>query len=148
MPKLDGKKAKRVNDAEGGDFKPLEPGIYTGTLLSVTVKPGKVDDYWSWEFGQIKDAEGVAQPGRLWVNTSLSEASEWKLKEVFEAFGAKPNKDTDELCGERAKLAVSQRTIESGARTGELTNQVDRVLALASDDDASEADEDEEDVFD
>ena len=126
MPKLNKKQAKEVNDASGG-FEPLEDGVYHARLREVDVseQPGPSGShYWEWEF------EVVEEPyinRRLWTNTSLTEAAAFKLKEVFDAFGEDTDTDTDELCGRTVRLVVSTRTIQQGARKGEISNQIERV---------------------
>lgn len=140
MPKLPKNKAKSVAENEGSSFKPLEEGIYIGTLKDVSVEEGKSDPYWGFEFEGITgfsgdDVElGKTYPGRQWVNVSLGETSEWKMKEVFDAFGYATDSDTDEMVGERVKLLVSQRIAEQGKRKGELVNNVDRVTAFSEED--------------
>jgi hypothetical protein len=112
----------------------MPEGLYQGTLQDVEVRPGKVADYWSWRFGELVAIEDDKPwPGSLWENTSLSPNAEWKLKEVFDAFGSSTDTDTDTLLGKTVWLVVSQRTIESGARMGQLGNQVERVLPVGGD---------------
>ena len=62
-------------------------------------------------------------------SASLSEAALWKLKETFDAFGEDPSTDTDELVGRRAKAIVIQRAIQSGARAGEIADQIDKLMS-------------------
>lgn len=143
MPKLNKTQAKKTAAAESSSFGPLDPGIYTGRLSSVEAKDGAKGTYWSWEFDEIETRDGDKVPGRLWVNTSLSDSASWKLKEMFDAFGYSTDSDTDEMVGERIKLQVSQRVIESGARAGELGNNVDRCMPLDDDDDGGDADDEE-----
>jgi hypothetical protein len=70
------------------------------------------------------------------VNTSLSDAADWKMKEMFEAFGVPADTDTDELLGKEIWLAVSQRVIEKGARMGETGNNVERAMPVGGGEDA------------
>lgn len=145
MPKLDKKKAQGVSEVEPTDFAPIPEGIYTAKLLDVRVseKPGPSGShYWIWEFGEIYGRNELQEPvvsGKQWVNVSLGESSNWKMKEVFDAFGVDPDTDTDELIGEEVVLVISQRIIEKGARQGQIGNNVDQVLR--SDFDQVEADE-------
>lgn len=126
MPKLPPNVAKKVDDTESGSFEALPPDKYRARLMNVEQREGNKAPYWSWEYEVI---EPEAFEGRkVWNNTSLSEKAFFKLKEAFEAHGATPDTDTDELCGSVVVLAVSQRVIEQGARKGETGNQVDRVL--------------------
>ena len=132
MPKLNKTTAKAVDSAKS-TFEALEEGIYAAVLDSVEVKgPGASGyEYWSWKFVNLVNVEsGEKAPGSQWVNTSLSPDAQWKMKEVFDAFGVPSDTDTDTLLGESALLVVSQRPIEQGARMGEIGNQVDRVMAV------------------
>lgn len=138
MPKLNKKQAKEVSGASGG-FEPLEDGVYHARLRGVETSdnPGPSGSYyWKWEF------EVVEEPyinRRLWTNTSLAEAAAFKLKEMFDAFGADIDTDTDELCGQIVRLVVSTRTIQEGARKGEISNQIDRVSPADENFEAPEA---------
>lgn len=139
MAKLPKKVADQVNNAEGGSFEALPEGRYLAKLLEVdTTRVGQTsgNPYWSWEFGELRnlDLDGKSAPGKQWVNTSLAENAFWKLKEVFNAFGYDADTDTDELIGQECVLVVTQRTIEAGARKGEIGNNVDRCLPYEADD--------------
>lgn len=129
MAKLPKKTAERVNKAEGKDFSVLPEATYIGRLNQViTDKPdGPAGPYWSWEF-DLQD-EGY-ETRKLWVNTSLSENADWKMKEVFTAFGYDADTDTDELVGSDILLVVSQQVIEKGKRKGQIGNNVDECLPL------------------
>jgi hypothetical protein len=132
MPKLDKQAAKAVDEAES-TFSALDEGIYIGSLAEVLTKEGPKGEYWSWRFTDLINIETDAKaPGSAWVNTSLSEDARWKLQEVFQAFGVDASTDTDELLGQQAQLVISQRVIERGARTGEVGNNVDRVMPLGA----------------
>lgn len=142
MAKLPKAVAKRVNKAESSssDFEALPEGRYTAKLNDVdTTKEGAKGAYWSWEFEIV---DGEFKNRKLWVNTSLSEKADWKMKEVFTAFGYDADTDTDELVGEQVRLQVSQRAIESGPKKGDIGNNVDRVMPVGDDDD-----EEGDDVF-
>lgn len=150
MPKLPKKAAKATAETESQSFDALPVGTYIGTLEQVTTHDGRaiasspadVDQfgegekipYWKWQFKDItgrsgEDVEpGKTYPGKLWVQTSLGENSRWKMKEVFDAFGYTTDTDTDEMCGEKVVLVVTQRTIEGGPRKGEIGNNVDNLL--------------------
>lgn len=141
IPKLPAKVAKRVNDAKSSDLEALPANMYHGELVSVTVKDGTKAPYWSWEF-DLQDDGYVNR--KLWVNTSTLETADWKMKEVFNAFGYDADTDTDELIGQTIKLSVSQRVIEQGARKGELGNNVDKCLPLGE---GGADEEDGEDTF-
>ena len=136
MPKLNAKTAKAVEKTEGGTFAPVDPGIYHIRLRDVTAKPGPKGVYWAWEFESVEpDVRG-----RFWVNTSLSDAAHFKLKETFEAFGVEPNTDTDELLGKVVRGQVTITTIQKGPRTGELTNSLDKLLPPNDDFEVADSD--------
>lgn len=141
MPKLNKTQAKSVSAAKSS-FEALEPGVYAAVLDSVEVRTprsgGSGYDYWSWKFVNLVNVEsGEKAPGSQWTNTSLSPDAEWKMKEVFDAFGVPADTDTDTLLGQSVLLAISQREIESGSRMGEIGNQVDRVLPVGDDEEAA-----------
>lgn len=128
MPKLDKKTAGAVNESSSS-FEPLEAGVYYLRLRDVDgSREGPSGPYWSWEFDVIQSTTESNPSGRLWNNTSLSEAAQFKMKETFDAFGVPTDTDTDELIGECVKAVVSVRTIQQGARKGELSNQIDRLV--------------------
>lgn len=132
MPQLDKKTAKRVDDTEGSSFEAIPEGIYVALLKDCKVAPkeGPAGPYWTWEFEVADGPDGGDEytHRRLWVNTSLSENADWKMQEIFKAFGVGSNTDTDTLTNEVVRLVVSQRIIEQGARKGQMSNNVDQVL--------------------
>lgn len=141
MPALDRNTAEKVENAEDG-FKPLDPGVYVVALLpgdggkgdDIDVREGDKGIYWSWTFEIPElDAEGepMAHAGRrFWLNTSLSEAAFFRLKEVFAAFGVPTNFNTKELLGRRVRLQLNQSVQQSGKNAGKLVNQIEHVLPL------------------
>lgn len=129
MPKLNKDLASAASEAVTTSFEPVPEGVYGVTLRGVDIKEGQKGPYWVWEF-EIPTGNDHAGR-RFWLNTSLSEAALWKLNEVFSAFGATTDTDTDELIGKSVKAVVVQRTIQAGARSGEVTNQIDAVMPLA-----------------
>jgi hypothetical protein len=151
-PKLNAAMAKKVGAATSS-FTPIPDGTYTVTLKSVDVKTGPAGPYWKWTF--------TVDPGKrqLFLNASLSEEAQWRLNEVFKAFGAAPDTDTDELLGQKIRVQVGTRTIQAGARAGELANDIIKCLpaeggngraaqpaavaAGAGDDSSSDSDSDE-----
>lgn len=158
MPKLDKKTAKTVNKAEavhgGGNFEPLEPGEYIAKLRDVTVRDNP-DKYgqtqWSAEFDSLHSVETkTPAPGRQWMNLTIPHggdmpdnytngATKWesyqnmtygRLKAFFESFGYTVDSDTDEMLGDYAVISVRQRTIQSGVREGQITNEVSGIRSL------------------
>lgn len=158
MPKLAAAAAKAVGGAEavhgGGTFEPLAPGDYLARLRDVTVRDN-TDKYgaaqWSAEFENLvflEDREPA--PGRQWLNLTIpigkkvpekypngpekwekyQEMVKGRLKAFFEAFGFTTDSDTDELVGEYAVITLRVRTIQSGPKEGQLTNEVVDIKSL------------------
>ena len=126
MPKLPAKEAKAVNDTESQSFTPVPPGLYPAILEEVNTGQGDKGPYWSWQY---TIPEGFDHAGRkFWNITSLSEASRFKMKETFDAFGVPATTDTDELIGTAVTLRIGIRTIQKGERAGEQANSVTEVL--------------------
>ncbi|MFI5282467.1 MAG: hypothetical protein ACHQ0J_04990 [Candidatus Dormibacterales bacterium] len=131
MPKLDDETAGKVKRADG-PFEPpplLQPGLYPGTLLRVSVCTSQYHRgcSWDWDF-DLGDR-------RLVYYTKLGrypddQESYWlrRLKEVFAAFGASTEADTDDLVGRSVRLRVSQRKDQYG----HTDNRIERVLPLDS----------------
>lgn len=163
MPKLNAATAKLVDSVEarhetGGSFEPLAPGRYLARLAEVTTanpnRHGAV--VWSAEFQDLHSLETLQPaPGRQWLRITLPSdpkqgipatyangADKWDkyqamllglLKGFFESFGYTVDSDTDELIGEFAVIELGIRTIQSGAREGEKTNEVKGVFPLPED---------------
>jgi hypothetical protein len=137
MPKLNKTQAKAVNDAESS-FEPIEDGVYHVRLReveAVTAKSG--NPMWKVEF-EIVEEPYVNR--RLWTNLVQVEAALFKTNEFFAAFDVPPTTDTDELCGQVCRAVVSTRTIQEGARKGEISNQIDRLSPADDEFEAPEAD--------
>ena len=160
MPKLPSAAAKAVEKSEavhggGGSFEPLAPGKYLAQLREVTVRD-QTDKHghtqWSAEFENLHSLEDHEKaPGRQWLNLTVplgkkmpasytNGPEKWekyqamvmgRLKAFFESFGYTTDSDTDEMIGEWAVITVSQRTIQDGPKTGEITNRVDGIESLA-----------------
>jgi hypothetical protein len=135
VAKLNRNKQKEVADNAGSGFAVLPDGAVHLRLRDVdATRSGAKGPYWSWEF-EIVDPEELEIDGkmtkvigrRLWNNTSLSKEAAFKMKETFDAFGVDLDTDTDELLGQIVKGIISQRTIQEGARKGEVANQIDRL---------------------
>lgn len=131
MPRLDENAANRVNEAEESSGI-MDEGIYEMILTKVETASGDKGTYWKWTFKVPEDAPKYPKWNQ-WLNTSLSEASAWRLKEVFKAFGVTPDTDTDDLIGQRVRVEVGTTIIQKGPRTGEAGNQVKKVLPLSGD---------------
>lgn len=129
MPKLPNSTVKSVNESESqGALMP--DGVYRMRLREVEASKNNGPSgfpYWTWTFEVPEDADEFKKR-RQWLTTSLSDKAAFKLKETFDAFGATPDTDTDELIGQYVDVVVGSRTIQKGARTGELANTVEKVL--------------------
>ena len=126
MPKVNKAQAKAIDGAESG-FEPIEDGVYHVRLReveAVTAKSG--NPMWKVEFEIVEDPYVNR---RLWTNLVQVEAAMFKTNEFFTAFGtsATETPDTDDLCGQICRAVVSTRTIQEGARKGEISNQIERV---------------------
>jgi len=127
MPKLTKAMADKVEEAETGDFEPIPEGIYLAVLEGeVEAVEGQKGTYWKWVFKITQEGDGKGR--KMFVNTSLSDAAHWKLKEVFQAFGVPTDTDTDDLIGQEVKLMVIQKLAEQGKRKGDMVNEVEQVL--------------------
>lgn len=112
----------------------MEDGIYTMRLAEVSAATGDKGPYWIWKFQVPEDTEEEHakryKKWNQWLNTSLSEASAWRLKDVFAAFGVSTDTDTDELIGARVRVQIGSGVIGKGKRAGEPKNEVEKVLPL------------------
>lgn len=133
MPSLPAPLANKASEAnaEGGSFKPLEPGVYTGRLSKVNAtKASTGNPMWEIEFDTIQELDGNSKPGRLWTNLVLVDSSMWKVGQFFEAFGVPGTTNTDDLINYRVRLRVAKRIIAQGARTGQEGNDINGFDAL------------------
>jgi hypothetical protein len=132
MPKLNQKTAKAAEGAaEDGGPGPMPEGRYICRLLEVNAKDASAPDkapYWSWQYAV--NEEGDFFDRKLWDNTSLSEAAQWRLGAVFAAFEVPADTDTDELIGREVAIIVGQETAQRGKMLGKLVNVVNRIEAL------------------
>lgn len=112
---------------EDGSFPILEPGPYHVQLVGVDPdREGPRGPYWSWEFKIVEPGSS----GRLWENTSLSEAGIFRLNQAFAAFGETAEADTDDLIGQCAKALVGVRTMEGGDRAGDKANTINKLVKV------------------
>lgn len=156
MPKLAAKDRKKVQKAQavGGGFEPLKPGKYVAELSGVEAKTSAAGNpMWVAEFSELHNMDGERQPGRQWYNLNLPTsdtppegyakgAEKWeqyqglcagRIKQFFEVFGYSEDSDTDEMIGEKAVIQIGVRTIQNGARAGEVTNSVNGIEAYDED---------------
>ncbi len=126
MPKLPSEAAKKATEAaSNGGFAPLETGTYRCRLVEVEAKNARTsgNPMWVWK---LETADEKSEGKFLWVNTVLTDKAMWKVAEMFAAFNADTEVDTDELIGEFCMADVEQRVIEQGARAGQMGNDVSR----------------------
>jgi len=142
MPKLDNATAKKVHNAEGGGRALLDEDQYRLRLEKVIVapKPDKNGDvYWRWTFAVVSgQTSGDKFKGKAAVtHTWFTEDRAWYPKMIFEAYGVKPNVDTDTLLGKELLAIVTQSEITSGQRKGQMGNDISTFMSLdaATDDD-------------
>lgn len=172
MPKLDAAVAKSVEDASSDiGFKPMPPGVYGARLESVDSKTTKYTGApaWNLTFGELVSRDGESMRGKqfVWLNlpqdpdvvpaTYKNGPEKWKnaqsmstsrLKQFFEAFGAEPDVDTDELLGEHCALRVGVREAQRGMNQGKPENFVVEILpasVLGDDFDFSSSPDDDDD---
>lgn len=116
--------AENVEEGDG-DFPLMPVGIYHGRLMDVdTSKSGAKGPYWVFQYD-------IVTPGfekrKLWDTVSLSDGAAFKRKQVWDALGYPLDTDTDDMMGTVVKIHVKHRTINSGAREGELAENVDKI---------------------
>ena len=133
-----------VNKAEGGARVLVDEDQYRLKLTKVIVSP-KPDrngnSYWVWSWDIVSgQTTGDKFKGKsIRCNTGFTEDQAFFPKMIFDAFGAKPNADTDTLLGNEVLAIVGQREITTGPRKGQITNDITTVMSLDS---ASEDDDD------
>ncbi len=137
MPKLDNATARVVNKAEGTGFTLVDEDQYKVKLEKVIVSPKEDKNgntYWVWSFSIVSgQTTGDKFKGKsLRTNTGLTEGQAWYIKMIFDAFGVKPNVDTDTLLGKEVYAIVGQGEITAGARKGQMRNEMQTFMSLDS----------------
>lgn len=142
MPKLNKTKAAEVAKAES-DFAPVDEGRYLLQLRKVESKEGPNGFYWSWEFEIRRGPEDETEYNgrKIWDMTSLNEKALWRLKEVFEAFDAPTDTDTDELIGKVVAASIIQEEQTQGKGAGKMRNRIDAYHQLGEGESITEGDE-------
>jgi hypothetical protein len=134
MPKLSGEASKQVAAAEGGGARePLPEGKYRARLIDVESTKSKAGNpMWVWKFevevGPTPDAAGRW----LWERTAIQENTMWKIRQVFDAFGAPADTDTDDLIGSTVDLMVGQTVAERGKMQGKIVNEITEFLPASA----------------
>lgn len=148
MTKLPKTVKKRVKKASAEGREPLPTGIYPVKIAEIqTDGEGDAGPYWTWVFEVLGEGDGREHKGRrLFYRTSFAEGVEFRIKQILEALDEDEDADTDDLEGEKVRVAVRETTIASGSRKGEPSNDIDRVMPYDEDEDEDEleGDEDEE----
>jgi hypothetical protein len=151
MPKLDTATAKAVNAAESTGFTLVDEDQYRLKLDKVIVAP-KPDvngnTYWVWTFSIVSGQQtGDRFKGKpLRTQTGFSENQRWFAKMMFEAFGVKPNVDTDTLLGKEVLAIVGQSEVQKGSRKGQMRNEIQTLMSLDSETDDDWDDEAEKEA--
>lgn len=148
MPKLDNTTARVVNKAEGSAFTLLDEDMYLLRLTKVVVssKPdrnGNTYWIWSWEAEKGQTSGDKFKGKSVRCNTGFTEDQAWFPKSIFDAFGVKPNVDTDTLLGKSVCAVATQREIGAGPRKGQLTNDLSNFAPASAIDEASDSLDDE-----
>jgi len=136
MPKLPQDVQTAAEKAEvGGGSAPLPEGTYVLRLHSVDVAgKGAKGPYWTWEFRVVEGPDGPMNGRRrIWDRISLSEAAAFRVKNFYTAMGFTLDSDTDEMMGEHVKAYITQEPIQSGAKAGQLSNNIDEYIELDED---------------
>lgn len=160
MPKLNKKIAKNISSAEAvsSEFELLPDGKYVGELAEVNAEAHtKFPDHmstWVARFKNLKNYRtGKTYPGSQWLRLTVvtdetmpssyeKTEDKWEtwvamsngqVKGFFENMGYEPTSDTDEMIGELAMLSIGHRTMQTGKRAGEVTNEVKGVEEFPED---------------
>lgn len=132
MPKLSPENHRAAEAAEGGAaFKPLPAGEYVLRLTEVEAKRSAAGNpMWVWKF---EVNEGPHKGSSLWEHTVIQDNALWKIKQVFEAFGASTDTNTDDLIGHTVVAMVDLRVIGAGKRKGEEGNEIAKYFTPEAD---------------
>jgi hypothetical protein len=133
VPKLNDEVAAKVAGA-ANPMGLVDDGIYLARLdEDVTVKAATNSDMWLWPFVLVP-TEGVPFGNKKVTHrTWTSEASFWRLKETFDAFGVSTSTDTNDLVGKTVRLHMTQKEDYKGELDDEtglvkLVNDVKAIL--------------------
>jgi hypothetical protein len=153
MPRLDTATARVVNKAEGSSFTLLDEDLYLLKLTKcvVSTKPdrnGNTYWIWSWEVSRGQTSEDKFKGKSVRCNTGFTEDQAWFPKSIFDAFGVKPNVDTDTLLGKEVVAIASQREIGAGPRKGQLTNDLGSFASASTFESGDSTDEFADDTTD
>ncbi len=147
MPKLNAAKAAEVKKAgEEGAFPVFPVGLTKLKLVDVTTGNSRAGDpMWTWQFKYVEfldtytpepGDEGKPHPSERYkdkkVNyfTVLRDDLLWDLDNVFAAFDADPDTDTDDLVGDEVVVMMDQAMIEKGRSKGQMGNNITRFFTL------------------
>jgi hypothetical protein len=133
LPKETQEAMRNVDDGGTGEFAALPEGYYLARVDSCRTqeskrqpKPGET--IYPYERITFKVIEPTSNKNRLVSeNYSFSPAAAFKLRELFDAAELTEDSDTQELKGEVLVIEVEQEEITTGARKGEMGNNVAKV---------------------
>lgn len=117
MAKLGKELQKKVANADRDPFAPLDEGFHKVRLVEVDFTESKKGDPMAvWKFKSVDP-----QPDKeLREYTVLTDAAIWKVAQIFDAFGVKPDVDTDDLVGKTIIVEVGQEVQSEGKGKGRL----------------------------
>lgn len=127
MPALNKKKAAlAAKSVEGGDFEPLEPGIYHAKLFDCVIKEGPKAPYFNFQWSVCDEPY---KNRRLWSIATTADNALFRLQETYNALGEPDTTvNTDELVSRVVRLHVDQDTYK-----GKVTNKVEKIRPPAED---------------
>lgn len=133
MPQLNSDIASAVDTAVNPTGL-IDEGIYLARLDgAVEAKAGEKTTTWFWPFTLEADQPFAGR--KIKHLTWLSEASYWRLKNTFDAFGVPTSTDTDELEGRKVRLHIVQKEDYRGELDDEglvkLVNDIKEILPEA-----------------
>lgn len=161
MPKLNPTKAAEVKKAgEGnttsGKFVLLPEGKWKVKLLDVeSTTSKKGDPMWVWSYRMVEflEGDGVAKnkdgqvidysEREMKYYTVIKDTTLWNLDQVFAAFEAETDVDTDDLVGDEIVVVIDQQIITQGRSKGQMGNNITDFMTLA---DGLAADDDYENL--
>lgn len=142
MPKLPKERQDGANAQEPqGEYKPIKPGKYVMRLTEVeegetgpdSTNPGTPK--WVWKLQVDKDYHPELRKGGPWSTSffehvPITEKMDWKMRQLFEAFGYTVDSDTDEIIEDADARCVAIVGRGKNRRTDEDEAQVKRYIAF------------------
>lgn len=137
MPKLPTERVEGAEKQDSSEPKPLKPGRYVVELTEVeegetgvnSKNPGT--DKWVWKIRVAREFHPELKGGRFqssfFEHVPLTENMDWKIKQLYTAFGYTPDSDTDEIIEDPDAYAVAYVKTgkdQSGADRSEVSRYV------------------------